>query len=161
MIVVDVLYRDVQTELIADKLSLSKKDVDLILRSYVSYLREKINSGNTVKVLNICYIKNKENDKELRETLGYIATEISNVIKVGSTTIRRVLSTLEEFIISDIAEGKAYSIRGLVRIRCEEVNGEKRVRIKKSTKDNGKPIHIVTLDSFRKRVGDYIARQNA
>lgn len=156
----EILYRGEQTELIAEKLKLFKSDVDLILRFYVSYLREKINKGETVKILNICYIKNSNEKNAVRETLGYIASEISIMTNIGSTTVLRVLNTLEECIIEDISKGKGYSIRGLVRIRCEEINGVKKVRIKKSTKDNGKPVYIVTLNSFKRRVGVNIAGQN-
>lgn len=154
----DILYREGQTELISEKLNIAKSDVDLILKNYSAYLREKINSGETVKILNICYLKNTEESKEVkRETLGYIASELSKQTKIGSVTVLRVLNTLEECIIRDLNEGKGYSIRGLIRIRCIDVGGTKKVRIKKSTKDNGKPIYVVTLNSFKRKVGYYNA----
>ena len=152
----DVLYRGEQTNLISEKLNLPKSDVDLILKNYTAYLREKLIKGETIKVLNICYIKNPDEPKNVhRETLGFISTELSKQSRVGSITIQRVLTTLEELIIKDISEGKAYSLRGLIRIRCIDTDAGKKVRIKKSTKDNGSPVYIVTLNSFRRKVEKY------
>lgn len=150
----NILYREGQTDRIAKKLNLNKIDVDLILKNYNAYLQEKIANGETVKILNICYLKNQnENAETKRETLGYIATEIAKYMNMGSATVLRVLTTLEEFIVKDIANGEGYSLRGLIRIRCVD----EKVRIKKSTKYNGEPLYVVTLNSFRRKVGAYNA----
>ena len=68
----------------------------------------------------------------------------------------RVLTTLEELIIQDIVDGKGYAIKGLVRIRyLEDSNGVKKVRIKKSVKYLGKPICVVAMNSFKRKVEEY------
>lgn len=149
----DIIYTKEQIASIANELGISKSDVNNILGSYSGYLQTKILEGKTVKILNICYLKNNNENLDIsnayRETLAYIATELSEMIGLGSVTIQRVLSTLEDFIVADIKEGKGYSLRGLVRIRC---NKDGKVRIKKSTKWNGEPVSVVTLHSFKRRV---------
>lgn len=149
----DIIYTKEQIASIANELGISKSDVNNILGSYSGYLQTKILEGKTVKILNICYLKNNNENLDIsnayRETLAYIATELSEMIGLGSVTIQRVLSTLEDFIVADIKNGKGYSLRGLVRIRC---NKDGKVRIKKSTKWNGEPVSVVTLHSFKRRV---------
>ena len=151
----EVIFRDKQVDVISDKLNLPKSCVSLILSNYSSYLQEKINAGETVKVLNICYIRNKNEDVDTnRETLAYISTNIARQMHTGSTTVLRVLTTLEDVIIADIKNGAGHCIRGLIRIRgIRDKDGNINVRIKKSTKYNGKPVYIVTLNSFRRKVG--------
>ena len=147
--VLDILYREEQIYKISKRLNINKVDVNLIIKNYSSYLQEKLNVGETIKILNICYIKNVQEESDFKlETLGYIATEIADNTNMGRETVLRVLSTLEECIIQDIKNGKGYSLRGLVRIRCTDG----KVRIKKSTKYNGKPVYVVTLNSFRRKV---------
>ena len=149
----NIIYTKEQIASIANELGISKSDVNSILGCYSGYLQTKILEGKTVKILNICYLKNNNENLDIgnayRETLAYIATELSEMIGLGSVTIQRVLSTLEDFIVADIKEGKGYSLRGLVRIRC---NKDGKVRIKKSTKWNGEPVSVVTLHSFKRRV---------
>lgn len=149
----NIIYTKEQIATIANELGISKSDVNSILGSYSGYLQTKILEGKTVKILNICYLKNNNENLDIcnayRETLAYVATELSEMIGIGSITIQRVLSTLEDFIVADIKNGKGYSLRGLVRIRC---NVDGKVRIKKSTKWNGEPINVVTLHSFKRRI---------
>lgn len=149
----DIIYTKEQISNIAKELGISKNDVNTVLGCYSSYLQNKIDMGNTIKILNICYLKNNKENLDIsnayRETLAYIATELSKMIDIGSVTILRVLNTLEDFIVADIKDGKGYSLRGLVRIRC---NKDGKVRIKKSTKWNGEPVSVVTLHSFKRRV---------
>lgn len=155
----EIWYRERQVEEVAEKLKVTKADIDLVFRNYAAYLQERVNEGRTVKVLNICYLKNKvSGDDDKIETLAYIATEIANSTGMGNVTVSRILSALEDVIIKDICNGVGFSIRGLVRIRVISENREKRVRIKKSTKYNGMPITVVTLGAFRRRVGSYNAR---
>lgn len=157
-------YRKSQTERIASKLNLAKIDVDTILKLYYSYLIGDLFKGKTVKVLNICYLHNQSEGKvttnrvESRETLAYIAKEISDFSGFGTETIKGVLNSLEDDIVEGICQGEAFAIKGLVRIRCiVDESGQRRVRIKKSTNYNGLPISVVTLNSFRRKVGSYNA----
>ena len=149
----DILFRDEQVAIISKRLNIAKSDVNLILGNYVLYLQEKVDNSETVKILNICYLKNTESGVKNKETLGYIATEIANSTSMGRATVLRVLTTLEELIIQDLQKGKGFCIRGLIRIRRIEEKGSKKVRIKKSVKYNGEPVYIVTLNSFKRRVG--------
>lgn len=150
----EINYRETQTTQIASELRLTKKDVDDILSNYYGYLETKLRMGETVRVLGICYIKNPvSNGSEAKETLSYIAYELSKALGIGSETIKRVLNTLEKNIIKGITRGEAYSIRGLIRVRCIlGKDGEPHVRVKKSTKYNGDPKYVVTLNSFRRKV---------
>lgn len=148
-----VNYRETHTAQIAEELKITKKDVDDILLNYFGYLETKLRIGETVRVLGICYIKNPESKTDVKETLSYIAKELSDVLGIGTETIKRVLNTLERNIIKGIVKGEAHNIRGLVRVRCiVDEAGEPHVRIKKSTKYNGDPKYIVTLNSFKRKV---------
>ena len=155
----EIISRGEQVNLVADRLNISKKDVNTIIFNYTTYLQEKISVGETVKFLNICYFKNTDEPADFkfkRETLAYIATEIANKTDMGRVTVLRVLTTLEELIIQDIVDGKGYAIKGLVRIRyLEDSNGVKKVRIKKSVKYLGKPICVVAMNSFKRKVEEY------
>lgn len=155
----NVISKYDQAELISKKLNISKSDVKLIIGNYTAYLQERINKGETVKVLNICYIKNmQDKNNTCRETLAYICGELSKMTGMGSVTILRVLTTLEEFIIKDIKNDNSYSIRGLIRVRYEkDDNGIGKVHIKKSVRYNGDSVRIVTLNSFRRKVEMYNA----
>lgn len=152
----EIVSRGGQIDLISERLNISKKDVSLILFNYTTYIQEKINAGETVKFLNICYFKNTEEPKDFtRETLAYIATEIANVSDMGRVTVLRVLTTLEELIIQDIVEGKGYAIKGLVRVRYEKIDGVRKVRIRKSVKYLGRPVCVVLINSFKRKVEAY------
>ena len=154
----EIWYRDRQVEEVAERLQVAKTDVDLVFRNYASYLQDRVSSVKTVKVLNICYLKNGKSDMDEKlETLAYVATEIASISGMGRVTVYSILSALEDIIIKDVCSGVGFSIRGLVRIRAIDENGGKRVRIKKSTKYNGEPIAVVTLNAFRRRVAAYHA----
>lgn len=151
-----IICKEGQIDLVATKLNLPKSAVDSIIVNYTRYLQEKICRGDTVKVLNICYIKNPDGSNDVRETLGYIATEIANMTDMGRVTVLRVLTTLEEVIIRDLRKSDSslgYSLRGLIRIRVIKGTGDNKVLIKRSVSLTGKPIKICTLSSFRRRVG--------
>lgn len=149
------VYRSEQIDTISGRLNLSKSDVNLILSNYNCYLEEKIRSGNTVKVLNVCYIRNlNEKNFSSRETLAYVATEIADATSMGSVTVLRVLTTLDELIAEDVKNGNDYYIRGLINIRCiKGENGEKKLRVRKSSKYCGEPAVAIVTSSFKRRVG--------
>ena len=155
----EIWYREKQVDEIARRLNIPKNDVDLVLYNYTMYLQARVNAGQTVKVLNICYLKNSENvaDEKI-ETLAYISTEIANLSSMGRVTVHRILLLLEELIVKDLGEGLGFAIKGLIRIRALYENGERKVRIKKSTKYNSKRVTVVTLNAFRRKVASYNAR---
>lgn len=153
----EVWYREKQVEEIAEKLRISKSDVDLILRNYFEYLQERVAEGRTVKFLNICYLRQNEGGEERLETLAYISTEIAKATGMGNVTVHSVLSLLEDIIAKDLRNGVAFSMRGVVRIRAIIEDGQCRVRVRKSTKYNSKPITVSTLNAFRRKVGMFDA----
>lgn len=157
-----ILYNGNQIDNIAESLRLNKRVVNLVLFNYRTYLEEKINSGETVKVLNICYIRNYENTKDYEhETLAYIASNIARGTDMGSVTVLRILTTLEEMIVRDIAHGERYALKGLIRIRTVVTEDGVRVRVAKSSKYNNKPVKVVVLGSFKRKVEEMNARKDA
>lgn len=142
-----------QISQIAERLNLSKVTVEGIWNSYISLLKSKIDNGESIKFLNVCYLRVGSDLVKPQETLAYIATEIANVLSLESAIVLRVLCCYEEFLISDLRKLYDYRIRGLVRIRVEKVDSNKyKVRLRKSTVYNDKDIRVITLNSFRRKV---------
>lgn len=149
----EIIYRDVQVSQLARRLGLSKVCISNILDSYIGYLKDRISCGETVKFLNVCYLKVEGKDIENKETLAYISHEIADELRLGQSVVYRVLTSFEEYMISDLQKFYSYSIRGLVRIRLKKnYNGEFKVRVKKSTVYNGCDVYVSTLNSFKRRV---------
>lgn len=145
--------KSTQIEQVSRKLNIPKVTVSSVWDSYVNYLRGKIENGESVKFLNICYLRVGKNSTFFHETLAFVCSEIDKSLKLGRDFIYRILSCYEEYLISDISSFYNYQIRGLVRIRLEKyLNGTRRVRIRKSTVYNGEDIRVVTLNSFKRKV---------
>ena len=111
-----------------------------------------------MKFLNVCHINCENEDDYLNtmETLAYVATDIANLLGIGSVTVQRIFSALEDIIVDEVASDNGFCLRGVVRIRCvKNDEGERRVRVKKSVKYNGEPIRISTFNSFRRKVEAY------
>lgn len=149
---VETVFRDDQVSQLSRHLGLSKVSVTKILVSYVNYLKEKIESGCTVKFLNVCYLKVGGQEEPTHETLAYISNELGRQLGYSQTVVNRVLSTYEEFLIRDLRKLYSYNVRGLLKIRLEKYNGNYRVRTKKSTVYNGMDLYITTLGGFKRRV---------
>ena len=150
----EVVYKESQVEMISNMLNISKRDVDLVLMNYRNYLQLKINNGETVRVLGICYLVNINEGIDVeRETLGYVASEIAIMSGMGSVTVLNILTALEDCIVHDISEGKGYCLKGLIRVRgVINDKGELKVRVLKSVIYNGENIRVSTLNSFRRKV---------
>lgn len=149
----ETIYRDVQVAQIATSLKLNKNIVESIIVGYVSYLKKHLEEGETVKFLNVCYLRVNGQDESSHKTLAYICTELSKDFGVSSNVIYRVLTSFEEYLISDLQNMYTYCIRGLINIRLEKnTKGEYRVRTKKSTIYNGLPVYVTTIGSFKRRV---------
>lgn len=148
----ETIYRDVQVAQLSRKLNIPKSTVSEILNEYVGYLKGKLDNGETVKFLNICYLRVAGKEEKERETLAYVSTEIGRKVNVGSVVVLRVLTSFEEYLISDLQRFYSYSIRGLIRIKLEKNHkGEYKVRTKKSTVYNGKDVYVTTLGSFKRK----------
>lgn len=151
----EIIYRSEQVDSIAGRLNINKNVVNLVINNYVQHLVSKINSGETVKFLNICYLRVSQKQlAEDRETLAYIATEIGSEVGVGGPTVLRILLSLEELICYQLLENRGFSIRYLVRIRMDDET----VRVKKSTSLNGKDVYAVVLGSFRRKMLELVRR---
>ena len=152
----EVVFQGTFLNQIANRLTIPKSTVKRIWDKYTDYLIKKIESGESVKFLNICYLrvntKNLSKKKRIFETLAYIAHEVSNAIGESQILVYRVLTSFEEYLISDLQNFYSYSIRGIVRIRLERYNGYYRVRTKKSTRYNGKDVYVTTIGTFKRKV---------
>lgn len=146
------IFKDTQVSLISNHLGIYKTTVESIISEYVSYLRGKIDNGESVKVLNICFLRVNNNTTPIKETLAYISYEIAERLNLTQNVVYRVLSTWEEFIIRDLQKFNSCSIRGLIRVRLEkDYKGDFVVRTKKSTVYNGKDVYVTTLPGFKRK----------
>lgn len=152
----EVVFQETFLNQIANRLTIPKSTVKKIWDKYTDYLIKKIDSGESVKFLNICYLrvntKNLSKGEGVFETLAYIAHEVADVIGESQILVYRVLTSFEEYLILDLQNFYSYSIRGIVRIRLERYNGYYRVRTKKSTRYNGKDVYVTTIGTFKRKV---------
>jgi len=150
----ETVFKVEQVEQISKKLNIPKVTIELIITNYVNYLREKLDGGETVKFLNVCYLRrqNTGSDVSLHETTAYIATEVANRISLSSILVQRVFQEYEETLIKDLKKFYSYSIRGIIRIKLEKnYRGEYKVRTKKSTVYNGTDVYVTTSGSFKRK----------
>ena len=148
----ETIFKDIQVAQISQYLGISKKAVNDIITNYVSYLKAKLESGETVKFLNVCYLRYEGKELDVHETLAYISNNLGKDLGLSQTVVYRTLTAFEDFLIKDLQNLNSYSIRGLIRIRLEKnLKGEWKVRTKKSTAYNNWDIYITTLPSFKRR----------
>lgn len=149
----ETIFKDEQVSLISKQLGIPKVQVNKIITTYVHYLRCKLDSGETIKFLNICYLKYEGKDEEVHETLAYVSHEVGEVIGQSQVVVYRVLTTFEETLIKELKKLNSFSVRGLIRIKLEKnYKGDYKVRTKKSTVYNNEDIYVTTLGSFKRRV---------
>lgn len=152
----EVVYKDVQISQLAKRLGLSKTTVTNIWNEYTGKIISKIEAGETVKFLNICYLRVNSRDlkkgEDYHETLAFISHEIADKLSLSQTVVYRVLTSFEEYLILDLQKSYSYSIRGICRIRLELYGGKYRVRIKKSTKYNAEDVYVSTISTFKRKV---------
>lgn len=149
----EVFFRKEQVEEISSKLNITKLSAEEIVFAYEDYLIKRLQLGESVKFLNICFLKRTKADSTI-ETLAYTSTEISKEFngRYSSEMILRVLTTFQEVIESNLKKFNGFSIKGLVRIRLVEYGNGYKVRIKKSTTLNGEDVRVQTIGSFRRKV---------
>lgn len=147
------IYKEEQIDVVSRKLNMPRTVVKSIVERYIDMLLDELSTGKTVRVLNICYlrVKNESFDCD-RKTLAYISSEIGKELSIGGATVLRVLTFLEDQIVSNLQRGNGFTLRGLIRIQTAEENGSTRLRIRKATCYNSAPVYVSTLGSFRRRV---------
>lgn len=149
----DNFFKDEQAGIISKTLNIPKVHVYTVITEYVSYLKRRLDQGETIKFLNICYLRYDGKDESFHETMAYISGELSKLCNLSSDLIFRVLDCFESLIIKELQKLNSFCIRGIVRIHLEKYNGEYKVRINKSTVYNSKNVYVSTLPSFKRRVG--------
>lgn len=142
---------------IASELKLQVYIVEDIINKYIVYLQNALDSGKTVKFLNICYLRRGSDSSTPNETLAYVASEISSWCGVSSNVIIRVLLTYESFITKRLRKTYEFTVRGLVRITLEEFNSKKqgevlKLRLRKSTIYNAEDIRVSAISSFKRKL---------
>lgn len=148
----ETVFKDTQITQISKHLNIPKTVVYSVLTTYINYLKEKIDNGESIKFLNVCYLRVNGKEENTFETLAYISNKIGIIVGQQQPVVYRILSTFEEFLIKDLRKLNSYSIRGLIRIRLEKnYLGEWKVRTKKSTVYNGLDIYVTTLPSFKRK----------
>lgn len=134
------------------KVGVTQSDVKRVIDAYVARLRDKLEQGETIKFLNICYLVNSENRQYYHETLAYISTEVGEETKLGKEFVFRILYSYEDMIIQDLRKFYSYGIRGLVKFRYTEYcRGVSKVRVNKGSNLDSN-IRVVTLNSFKRKV---------
>lgn len=133
-------------------LGVSQTDVKRVIDTYVGRLKNKLDNGETIKFLNICYLVNSDNKQYYHETLAYISTEIGMETKLGKELVFRILSTYEDMIVQDLRKFYSYGVRGLVKFKYTEYRrGICKVRVNKGSNLDS-DIRVVTLNSFKRKV---------
>ena len=132
----DTVFKTDQINILSSRLGVNKSDVRLVLDNYISRLVSKLENGETIKFLNICYLVNEEQGKnKYHETLAYISNEIGNSTKLGKELVFRILSEFSELIADDVKKFYSYTVWGLLNISCcEYTPGQYKVRIRKASK---------------------------
>lgn len=150
----DTVFKSEQVYLLSKGLGVTKKDVKLVLDTYVNRLVKNLENGETVKFLNICYLVNEEKGiSNYQETLAYVSNEIGKETRLGKELVFRILSDFEGVIVRDVRNFYTYTIRGLLNISCcEYTEGVYKVRIRKATKYDCRGIRVVTINSFKRKV---------
>lgn len=146
------VYKSDQIYALSRAVGVPQSDVKRVIDIYIGRLRNKLDSGETIKFLNICYLVNNENKEYFHETLAYISTEIGNETKLGRELVLRILKTYEDTIVQDLRKFYSYGVRGLVKFRCVEYRrGVYKVRVNKGSNLDSN-IRVVTLNSFKRKV---------
>ena len=147
------VYKNEQIYAINKSTKLNKTDIKKVIDCYISYIKEQVLSGRTVKFLNICYLSSG-NDTKYRETKSYISTEIAMKLNLGRESVYRVLSDYEDIIIDGLKKRTySYSIHGLLSISVTDyINDTVKVRIRKSDSLANLNIRVLTLNSFKRKV---------
>lgn len=149
----NTVYKSDQIYSLSKKLGLTNTEVKKVLDLYFESLLRDLNSGNTVKFLNVCYLVCGKDKGSYHETLAYKCTEISKELKMGKNIVYGILSTFEDLLVLDLRRFYSYSIRGLVHISLEEYReGIYKVRIRKSSSMFNEDIRVVSINSFKRKV---------
>ena len=143
------IYKEEQIDVVSRKLNMPRTVVKSIVERYIDMLLDELSTGKTVRVLNICYLRVKDESFDCdRKTLAYISSEIGKELSIGGATVLRVLTFLEDQIVSNLQRGNGFTLRGLIRIQTAEENGSTRLRIRKATCYNSSPVYVSPVGRF-------------
>lgn len=149
----NAIYKSEQVYALSKKVGVSQKDVKIVLDMYINGLIEKVNNGESVKFLNICYIVNSGNKTHYHKTLAYVSTEISNKVNLGKDLVLGILLSYEELIIKDVRKFYSYVVKGLFKVYLEEYKKNVyKVRVKKASNFRNMGIRVVSINSFKRKV---------
>lgn len=149
----ETVYKTEQVAMLSKRLNIDKIVVKRVLDAYYSRLLNRLNSGESIKFLNICYLVNEEDKGGYHETLAYISNDIGTSLKVGKEVVFRVLSELNDCITDDVKNFYSYTIKGLLHISCcEYKTGLYKVRVRKSATLDKRGIRVVTSNSFKRKI---------
>lgn len=159
------VYKDEQLILLSERVGLTKKAVKDILDEYINRIHEKVNVGETVKFLGVCYLSANYRSDYTHETLAYVSTEIGEKLSVSGNTVYRVLADYEDMIVSDVGNYYTYVIRGIIKISSEELylNGIRSFKLRLNTSGalRDKGYRVFALNSFRRKVEERNDRKNS
>lgn len=147
------IYKKGQIDTVSSRLNISKQSVKDILNFYQYYVLGKIDGGENVRFLNICYISKGKERPKYSETLAFVAGELAKDLGLSSYTVFRVLLDFSEQIVEDIRKDYYYRVWGIVKVSFEDVgSGVFKLRLKKADSlfCNGYRVHA--LNTFKRKV---------
>ena len=138
---------------ISKKLKIPEKQVKLIIDTYIDYIKQKIESGESVGVMRICKM-NVVGYDGIIDTFAYACTEVSLKTGISREMVKGVLYYYEECIMTELRKFYTIIITGVLRIRLLEKNNEGyQIEILKSgslcPKSNFK---MIVRNSFKRKV---------
>lgn len=146
------VYKREQITLISRRLNTTETMIKSVLDEYQEYILGKLNRGESVKFLRICWMRNSDNKEENYDTLGYVAHEIGSKLGLSKDTVLRILQTFEELITDEVRKFYVFVIRGVCKIwLCEYREGNYKLRLSKST-SLPHNISARAISSFKRRV---------
>lgn len=138
--------------IISKKLNIPVETTKKILRGYTSYIKSKVNKGESINVLRICRLQIPGYTGYL-ETLAYTSTQLAMELNLNKDTVKMVLFSLEECIIGDIKKYYPVVLNGVLQLELDEYGAAKKVRIRVSRAlRDGVELHASTFKVFKRKV---------
>lgn len=103
-------------ESISNSLAVSKKDIKLIVNSFLVYKQLEVLYGREVKISDIVEIIPDPIRDNTITTLAYVAKEISIIHSIPYNTVKTIIDYYIEIQIEQLKAGKPIDFRGLVKI---------------------------------------------
>ena len=138
---------------ISKKLKISERQVKLIIDTYIDYIKQKLEKGESVGVMRICRMNVVRYDGPI-DTFAYVCTEVSMMTGIGREIVKGVLYYYEECIITELRKFYTIVITGVLRLKLLE-NGEGGYQVEALRSSSLCPkvnFKMVILNSFRRKV---------